>query len=152
MVLKLWLIPFNFVIIILSKEMLLYFAAFPANNYLFKVNNWNTKTVCEIYSELTMKTPERHQWSFLMFSLLTLKRFYTLLWCCHCWLWASKCHLLSHNHMIFSLEIIKTKSKAPIEKEKLSFGQRVSLSFWGHGRQTNSEMNSPHSFFFLIIS
>ena len=28
----------------------------PAGNYMFKVNNKNTRTRCEIYSELTVKT------------------------------------------------------------------------------------------------
>ena len=31
----------------------------PANSYLFKVNNRNTRTRCEICSKLTVKTPER---------------------------------------------------------------------------------------------
>ena len=30
--------------------------------YLFKVNNENTRILCEICSELTIKTPERRQW------------------------------------------------------------------------------------------
>ena len=34
----------------------------PANIYLFKVNNRNTKKRCEFYSKLTIKTPERRQW------------------------------------------------------------------------------------------
>ena len=34
----------------------------PAGFYLFKVNNRNTRTRCEIRSKLTMKTPERRQW------------------------------------------------------------------------------------------
>ena len=33
---------------------------FPACNYMFKVNSRNTRTRCEIYSELTIKTPEWH--------------------------------------------------------------------------------------------
>ena len=33
----------------------------PAITYLFKVNNRNTRTRCDIYSKLTIKTPERHQ-------------------------------------------------------------------------------------------
>ena len=32
---------------------------YPAGNYMFKVNNRNTRTRCEIYSKLTIKTPER---------------------------------------------------------------------------------------------
>ena len=33
----------------------------PAVNYMFKFNNRNTRTRCEICSELTIKTPERRQ-------------------------------------------------------------------------------------------
>ena len=33
-----------------------------AGIYLFKVNNRNTRTRCEICSKLTIKTIERHQW------------------------------------------------------------------------------------------
>ena len=31
----------------------------PAGNYMFKVNNRNTRTRCKICSKLTIKTPER---------------------------------------------------------------------------------------------
>ena len=34
----------------------------PAGNYMFKVNNKNTRTRCEICSKLTIKTPERRHW------------------------------------------------------------------------------------------
>ena len=33
----------------------------PAGIYLFKVNNWNVRKVCEIYSKIIIKTPERRQ-------------------------------------------------------------------------------------------
>ena len=48
-------------------------------NYLFKVNNRNTRTRCERCSKLTIKTLERRQW--LVFLLLTLNIFHTL-WLC----------------------------------------------------------------------
>ena len=35
---------------------------YPAVNYMFKVNNRNTRTVCEICSKLTIKTPEWRHW------------------------------------------------------------------------------------------
>ena len=35
---------------------------FPANIYLFKVSNRNTRKRCEICSKLTIKMPERCQW------------------------------------------------------------------------------------------
>ena len=41
----------------------------PAGNYMFKVNNRNTRTRSEICSKLTIKTPERRQWRFT--SILT---------------------------------------------------------------------------------
>ena len=62
---------------------------FPAGIYLFKVNNRNTRTRCEICSKLTINTPERRQWRrsgvfivnfehishlVLVFLLLTLNR------------------------------------------------------------------------------
>ena len=31
-------------------------------SYVFKVNNTNTRTSCEICSKLTIKTPKRRQW------------------------------------------------------------------------------------------
>ena len=34
----------------------------PADIYLLKVNNRNTRARCEICSKLTIKTPERCQW------------------------------------------------------------------------------------------
>ena len=37
---------------------LLFFAVTPADNYMFKVNNRNTRTRCETGSKLTTKTPE----------------------------------------------------------------------------------------------
>ena len=36
----------------------------PTGNYMFKVNNRNARTRCEICSRLTIKTPEQHQWLF----------------------------------------------------------------------------------------
>ena len=34
----------------------------PTGNYMLKVNNRNTRTRCEICSELIIKIPERRQW------------------------------------------------------------------------------------------
>ena len=34
----------------------------PASIYLLEFNNKNTKTSCEVCSDLTIKTPERRQW------------------------------------------------------------------------------------------
>ena len=36
-----------------------YLTVNPAGNYMFKVNNRTTRARCEIYSKLTIKTPER---------------------------------------------------------------------------------------------
>ena len=44
----------SFVIVETQKE------SNPANTYLFKVNNRNTRKRCKICSKLTKKTPEQH--------------------------------------------------------------------------------------------
>ena len=87
---------------------------FPANIYLFKVNNRNTRKRREICSKLTIKTPEGHYWRrsgvfivnfehilrlFIMFLLLTLNKsmlaqlFYWKL-ICVCFLYVLCVHLL----------------------------------------------------------
>ena len=40
------------------------FSPNPAGIYLFKINNGNTRTMCEICSKATIKTPERRRTSF----------------------------------------------------------------------------------------
>ena len=66
-----------------------------AGIYLFKVNNGSIRTIYEICSKLTIKTPERRGViEFVLVSLsLILNRFHTLLWCFHCWFGTSKCRL-----------------------------------------------------------
>ena len=44
----------------------------PVGDYMFKVNNRNTRTRCETCSMLTLQTPKRQLAS---------------LWCLYCWLW-----------------------------------------------------------------
>ena len=54
-------------------------------HYMFKVNNSNTRTRSEIYSKLTIKTPEWHEWRHLVLLclLLTLNRLrLTMMWVC----------------------------------------------------------------------
>ena len=57
---------------ILSDKVNIYcnYMELPAGNYMFKVNNRNTRTRCEICSKLIIKIPER--------LLLTLNVFYIL--------------------------------------------------------------------------
>ena len=38
------------------------FSPDPVGNYMFKVNNRNTRTSCGVCSKLTIKTPERRHW------------------------------------------------------------------------------------------
>ena len=51
--------------------------AFPANIYLFKVNNRSVRQRCEICFTLTIKTPEHVSDVVLVFLLLTLNIFHT---------------------------------------------------------------------------
>ena len=45
-----------------SEWFFMWFLLYPASIYLFKANNRNTRTMCEICSKLTIKTPERRRW------------------------------------------------------------------------------------------
>ena len=47
---------------IVQEKMLHNCASCPVGIYLLKLNDGNTKTVCEICPKLTMKTTERRQW------------------------------------------------------------------------------------------
>ena len=51
---------------------------YPVGIYMFRVNNRNTTTRCEICSKFTIKTPERCQWRRCGVLLLTLNIFHTL--------------------------------------------------------------------------
>ena len=63
----------------------------PVSIYMFKVNNGNNRTRCEICSKWKIETRERPEWLRSdMFLLLTFFRFYTLFCCSYCWLWATK--------------------------------------------------------------
>ena len=39
------------------------YVCIPVANYMFKVNNRNTGTGCEVCSKLTVKTPEQRYWN-----------------------------------------------------------------------------------------
>ena len=56
---------------------------YPANIEFFKVNK-KTRRRCEIYSKLTIETPEKRH------LLLTLNLFHTFFQCFYCLLWTSK--------------------------------------------------------------
>ena len=80
---------FIFIFIISNQIIILELSYhYPADIYLLKVNNRNSRTRCEICSKLTIKIPERRQWRrsgifivnfehishlVLVFLLLTLK-------------------------------------------------------------------------------
>ena len=72
-----------------------WFSYYPAGIYLLKVYNRNTKTRCEICSNLTVKTPERRQNDVigvvLVSFLLTLNIFQTL----------SSVSIVDFEHVIF---------------------------------------------------
>ena len=81
--------PFTLLLIPLEIRFHEFSRWFPAGIYLFRVKNRNSRTICEICSKLTIKTPERRQWRYsgvfivnfehilhlvLLFVLLTLNR------------------------------------------------------------------------------
>ena len=61
----------------------------PAGKYMFKVDNRNTRTRCEICSKLAVKTPERRHSHFIPPSVVFrgYKMGMASFWCLYCWLW-----------------------------------------------------------------
>ena len=47
-----------------------YLISLSANIYLFKVNNRNTRKICEICLKLTIKTPERRSGVFIVIDVI----------------------------------------------------------------------------------
>ena len=93
--------------------------SFPVGIYLFKVNNENTGTMCEICSKLTIKTPEQCHWScsavfivnfeqisriVLVFPLLTLNKWIPARLLVSIWYISlnplSRYHQIRHNNVI----------------------------------------------------
>ena len=65
--------------------------------------------MCQIYSKLVIKTPERH----LILLLLTLNIFCTLFYCSYCWIRTNKCywalittHFFYKQHFINSVSVL----------------------------------------------
>ena len=74
---------FIFIFIISNQIIILEMSYhYPADIYLLKVNNRNSRTRCEICSKLAIKIPEHGV--VLVFLLLTLNIFHTLFWCFYC--------------------------------------------------------------------
>ena len=62
---------------------------FPSGIYLFKFNNRNIRTMCEICSKLTVKTPELRHWPRSGVLIVNFERFNTLFWYFYCWHWTN---------------------------------------------------------------
>ena len=62
---------------------------FPVDISFFKINNRNTRTICEGCSNLIKKTSIDIGDVVLSSLLLTLNIFHTF-WCFYCWIWISK--------------------------------------------------------------
>ena len=69
------------------------FVRYPAGIYLFKVNNRNIRTRCEICSKLTIKTPGRRHWLRSGVFIVNFDHISHLVYCFYCYLWTCKCRL-----------------------------------------------------------
>ena len=90
-----------------------YCKRFPVGMYLFRVNNGNTRTICEICSNLTINT---------LSLLLILKKFYTLFHCFRCWphwrrsgVFIVNFEQISHISLVFPLLTLNRQMPACIE-------------------------------------
>ena len=69
----------------------------PFGIFLLKVNIGNTRTMCEICSELTIKTTERYQWRLSGIFIVNFKHILHIALVFPFWLWTSKCWLDQHS-------------------------------------------------------
>ena len=65
----------------------------PAGIYLFNLKNGNTRTIYEVCSNLTIKTPEQRQWYRSGDFIVNFGQISLIFWCFLCWLCTSKYRL-----------------------------------------------------------
>ena len=110
---------------------------YPAGIYLFKINNENTRTMCEICSKLTIKTPERRQWPLSQSTFgqsrhllpFTSETFMKTLWCLqwyirkyvHNFIWIrSKVANVNRNINVFLFKYFSFANAHPPKKDVLN--------------------------------
>ena len=67
--------PFVYPMKTLENRKVSFLTATQTGNYMFKVNNRNTRASCKICSRLTKKTPKQHQWHCSSVFIVDLKHF-----------------------------------------------------------------------------
>ena len=72
--------------------------------YLFKFNNRNTLTMCEICSNLTIKTAEWHQWRRCDVFIANFEQISRIVLVFHCWLWTRKWPLEVSRKRCFNMK------------------------------------------------
>ena len=100
-------------------------ALYPAGNYMFKVNNRNTRTRCEVCSKLTIKTLERRQ-----ALLLTLNTLHILFLCFCCSLWT--CNYWLGRFILLKLSRVVPESLA--EDVKYAHAYLFLLNYFIYGK------------------
>ena len=67
--------PFVYPMKTLENRKVSFLTVTQTGNYMFKVNNRNTRASCKICSRLTKKTPKQHQWHCSSVFIVDLKHF-----------------------------------------------------------------------------
>ena len=67
--------PFVYPMKTLENRKVSFLTATQTGNYMFKVNNRNTRASCKICSRLTKKTPKQYQWHCSSVFIVDLKHF-----------------------------------------------------------------------------
>ena len=65
-------------------------AHYPTGIYLFKVNNRNSRSMCEIWSKLIIKTLEQSHWRRSGVFIICFERISFIVTLFPCWLWTMK--------------------------------------------------------------
>ena len=90
----------------------IYLLTFLASMYLFKVSNTHTRKMCEICSELTIKTPEWRQWRRSSVFIVNFEQISHVVMVFPLLYWTSKCRLGSdailEKHIYFTVLFVVT--------------------------------------------
>ena len=86
-----FIIASSSILLLISNFFLSYFSQ--KDVYLFKVNNENTRAMCQVCSKLAIKTPKHLQWSSSGVFIGNFKQIHTSFYFFHCWLWTRKYRL-----------------------------------------------------------
>ena len=123
--------------VVLTNYSSTWYTTFPVSIYMFKVNNKNTRTRCEICLKLTIKTPQRRHWRDYGVFIVNFEHISHLVLVFLLKLWAGKCRQsLMHLMRRLLLLLVGTQKSNPGPTYVVD---KVILGTFHHGDQRFGE-------------